>query len=83
MRRSKQKLYCFQVFPYVVHAARRLNYIKVTFPVRGHSYLECDRNMTLVNQKHPAELLEYWMEAFQSACIKPSPYHIVHVDEVC
>ncbi|KAJ4437821.1 hypothetical protein ANN_13759 [Periplaneta americana] len=54
----------FRFFHYVVQAVRRLDCIKVTFSVRGHSYLQCDRNMALIKQKCPAELPEHWIEIF-------------------
>ena len=66
----------FRFLQYVVHATHRLDYIKITFPVRGHSYLECDRNMALINQKYPAEIPEHWVTVFENARIKPSPFNV-------
>lgn len=36
---------------YVIHAVKRLDTVKVSFPMRGHSYMECDRDMVQMNQK--------------------------------
>ncbi|KAJ8871166.1 hypothetical protein PR048_027472 [Dryococelus australis] len=66
---------------YDLHAARRLDHIKLTFPVCGHSHLECDRSMVLINQKYPAELPEHWVKVFETARTKPSPCHVVNVDQ--
>ncbi|KAJ8893145.1 hypothetical protein PR048_005728 [Dryococelus australis] len=38
-------------------------------------------NMALINQKYPAELPEHWVEVFENARTKPSPYHVVNVDQ--
>ncbi|KAJ8883696.1 hypothetical protein PR048_015550, partial [Dryococelus australis] len=56
---------------YVVHAARRLVPIKLTFPVRSQSYVECDRNMALIKHKYPAELPEHWVECSHEAMSLP------------
>lgn len=34
---------------YTVTKRKRFTTVKMIFPIRGHSYLECDRNMSLVN----------------------------------
>ncbi|KAJ4449681.1 hypothetical protein ANN_01085 [Periplaneta americana] len=34
-----------------LHKKKRFDCLWVTFPARGHSYLECDKNMGLINQK--------------------------------
>lgn len=51
------------------------------FPIRGHSYLECDWNMAIVNQKKWIELPKEWFEEFESARAKPFPFHIIEVDK--
>ncbi|KAJ8884372.1 hypothetical protein PR048_016229 [Dryococelus australis] len=66
---------------YVVHNTRRLDSIKVTFPIRGHSYLECDRNMALIQLKTPAELPEHWWNHSSVARVKPSAFRVIEVDQ--
>ncbi|KAJ8878734.1 hypothetical protein PR048_019320 [Dryococelus australis] len=66
---------------YIVHNTRILDSIKVTFPIRGHSYLECDRNMALIQLKTPAELHEHWWKHFSVARMKPSAFHIIEVGQ--
>ena len=41
----------FRFVHWLVNTERRLRSIKVTFPERGHSYMECDKDMGLINQK--------------------------------
>lgn len=50
----------FRFLHQLVHIHHRFDKIKMTFPIRGHSYLECDKNMGIVNQKLPAEIPEDW-----------------------
>lgn len=38
-----------QFMHYVVHTIKHLQSIKITFSIRGHSYLEFNKNMGLVN----------------------------------
>lgn len=41
----------FRFLHYVVNEEKRLDYIKVIFPIRGHSYMEPDKNMGILNHK--------------------------------
>lgn len=63
----------------LIHQEKRLDSVKVTFPVRGHSYMECDKNMGLINTKSKAELPSDWIEVFKSARTKPIPFDVVEV----
>lgn len=65
---------------YVVYIAKRLDSIKITFPVRGHSYMDCDRNMALINQTYTSEIPEDWIIIVQNARVKPSPFKVVDID---
>lgn len=65
---------------YVVTVIQRLDSIKVVFPIRGHSYLECDRDIALINLKFGAELPEDWVEHIRTCRIKPQPFEVVEVD---
>lgn len=44
--------------------------------------MECDRDMGLINQKFPAEVLEDWDNEIRSCRINPEPSKIVEVDQV-
>nr|CAD7259420.1 unnamed protein product [Timema shepardi] len=46
----------FRFLHYLVAKQRRFKSVKVTFLIRGHLYLECDKNFVLVNQRARAEL---------------------------
>ena len=35
---------------WLVNTKRRFERISIRFPIRGHSYLECDRDMALIKQ---------------------------------
>lgn len=68
---------------YIVHKINRFNSVKVVFPIRGHSYLECDKNMSLVNTKSYTETPEEWREILRNSRIKPSPFRVINCgDEV-
>ncbi|XP_039290187.1 uncharacterized protein LOC120352657 [Nilaparvata lugens] len=71
----------FRLIHYIVHFIKRLKSIKLVFPVRGHSYLECDRNMGLINQKTRVELPSEWNSVVESARAKPSPFKVVSCDD--
>nr|CAD7459469.1 unnamed protein product [Timema tahoe]CAD7461930.1 unnamed protein product [Timema tahoe] len=70
----------FRLVHYIVHHTKRLEKVKMNFPIRGHSYLECDRNMACVNQNKWVELPTDWIEEFEVARAKPSPFRVVEVD---
>jgi len=65
---------------YCTVVVKRFDSITVTFPVRGHSYMECDKNMALINQRYPAETPSDWRDAISSARVNPSPYNVIECD---
>lgn len=67
----------FRYLYYVVHICKRFENVQVTFPIRGHSYMECDRNMALIPKKIPAEVPEDWYQAVENCRIKPNPFQVV------
>lgn len=71
----------FRFFHNLVHTEKRLDFVKITFPVRGHSYLECDKNVGLVKQKTRVEHPKEWNNVFEAARCKPSPFDIVDVHQ--
>lgn len=62
---------------YCTVVLKRFDSVTLTFPVRGHSYMECDKNMALINQRCPAETPGDWRDAISSARVNPSPYDVV------
>ena len=65
----------------MVHIRRRFNLITVHFPIRGHSYLECDRDMSNVKQDTRAELPSDWEKAILAARKYPAPYNIIQMSQ--
>lgn len=61
-----------------IHGIRE---IKITFPVRGHSYLECDKNVGLWNLRSPFEIPEEFEEVIRKSRCKPSPFIVVSVSQ--
>lgn len=70
----------FGMAHYLVHHVKRLVKVNMVFPIRGHSYLECDRNMANVNQSKWIELPSDWFDEFISSRAKPSPFVVIEVD---
>lgn len=68
----------FRFMHYVVHTVKRLESIKITFPIRGHSYLECDKSMGLVNLKTRMEVPNDWYELLRSSRKNPNPFIYCH-----
>lgn len=71
----------FRFMHYVVHEMKKLNSIQVTFPERGHSYLECDRNMGNINLKTKIETPDDWYELIKASRTKPSPFSVEEVTQ--
>lgn len=61
---------------YLVHGKQRFDSIEVIFPMRGHSYLESDKDFGLINQKTVAEVPSQWVEIFKTARVKPQPFNV-------
>ena len=51
------------------------------FPIRGHSYLECDKDMALIKQSTPCELPSEWANVFAGARKNPLPYNVIKVPQ--
>ena len=60
----------------MIHTYKRFKTVKLTFPIRGHYYTECDIDMGLVNQKD-MELPEDWCRVLEEARAKPTPYNVI------
>lgn len=46
----------FKFIHYLVHHIMRFDLVRMTFPIRGHSYMENDKNFGLINLKSRMEL---------------------------
>lgn len=71
----------FRYIHHLVHVQKKIDSIKVSFPIRGHSYMECDKDFGLINQKARIDIPEEWIEVFKSARAKPTPFDIVPVTQ--
>jgi hypothetical protein len=71
----------FRFLHYSVHNAKRFDSVKVIFPIRGHSYMECDRDMALINQKARAEVPDDWVRVFATARERPTPFNVMQCNQ--
>lgn len=66
---------------YLVNVVKRFTEVKLTFPIRGHSYMECDKDFGAVNQKHPAETPTEWWDEFRSCGRTPRPFKVIEMEQ--
>jgi len=59
----------------------RFQKISMTFPVRGHSYLECDKNMGLISTKGTVETPDDWRDRILNSRVHPSPFVVKNCDQ--
>lgn len=79
---GQNKNYAFIRFThYLVNVVRRFKSIEVTYPIRGHSYLECDKNMGLINTKARMETPSDWEQNIITARVKPMPFNVISVSQ--
>lgn len=71
----------FLFMHYVVHTMKRLDSFKIVFPMRGHSYMECDKNMRLIKTKIIAEMPTDWLRMFETARQNPRPFKVICVEQ--
>lgn len=65
---------------YMTHVQKRFKTVQITFPIRGHSYMETDKDMALVKKNFRAELPSDWTRHIRDCRQKPNPYVVVEVD---
>lgn len=73
--------YVFKFLHHLVIKEHKLNSVTCSFPVRGHSFNECDKNSGLIPQKTEAELPGDWADVLRHCRVKPSPFEVVEVDQ--
>nr|XP_047133210.1 uncharacterized protein LOC124811519 isoform X2 [Hydra vulgaris] len=66
---------------FLVHEKKRFDYIKVTFPERGHSFMGCDKDMGLINCKTPTSDPSDWIKTFKNARKNPTPFHVIELTQ--
>lgn len=65
----------------LVHHQKRFDSVRVTFPIRGHSYMENDKNMGIINQKARVETVKELCDLVKFSRKKPSPFVVEHLSE--
>ncbi|KAJ8887244.1 hypothetical protein PR048_013459 [Dryococelus australis] len=73
----------FRFLHYVVHYTKHLKKVTMTFPECGHSYVECDSNMALINQKAIVETQSGWNYENLTARVKLQPFKVVSCESQC
>ena len=71
----------FRFLHYMVHKEQRFESIKLCFPVRGHSYLECDADMAHVPQSTRTEVPSDWEKAISLCRRNPLPYNVIKLPQ--
>ncbi|GFO10670.1 hypothetical protein PoB_003717500 [Plakobranchus ocellatus] len=64
---------------HMVHIAERFESVNMHFPIRGHSFMECDRDMASVSQTAKAEAPEDWRNVLQTGRSTPELFHIIKI----
>ncbi|GFO42016.1 hypothetical protein PoB_006852100 [Plakobranchus ocellatus] len=68
--------YMYHLFP----IKKRFTKVMLTFPIRRHSYTECDKDVGLDNQQFRAEVPSDWPQYFEQVQRSPHPFTVVHCD---
>lgn len=66
---------------FLIHNIKRLDSIKIVYPMRGHSYMECDKNSGLIKKTTYAEVPTDWGSAFETARANPMPFKVIKVEQ--
>ncbi|KAL4718594.1 hypothetical protein ACJJTC_012096 [Scirpophaga incertulas] len=66
---------------FLTHGSKLLDSVSFTFPVRGHSYMECDKNFGVVKLRTRMELPNDFYNLLISARSKPEPFIVVNVEQ--
>ena len=62
---------------YTVNTLKRFETVKVVFPIRGHSYMEGDKDMSLINIKSYTETPDDWRDVIKNSRIKPESFRVI------
>ncbi|GFN81092.1 angiopoietin-2 [Plakobranchus ocellatus] len=69
---------CSVTLCHLVHIKKRFTKLMLAFPMRGHSYLECDNYTGPVNQQFRAGVPSDWLQYFEQAQRSPHPFTVIH-----
>ena len=65
----------FQFGHWPVHSRLRFDSIKMIFLIRGHSYMECDKNFGLLNNRSDVEIPFGLMACAANCSLKANPFY--------
>nr|CAD7265023.1 unnamed protein product [Timema shepardi] len=71
----------FRYLHYMTVTSKRFQKITVTFPIRGHSFMEPDKNMGLIPKKVIAETPDGWRRVIRDARTKPSHFEVIACEQ--
>lgn len=77
---QNKNLTVYRFIHYLVHVKKRFKDIQFTYPVRGHSYTECDRNMGRIKFNFWADTPSEWVNHVREVRQNPSPFVVEEVD---
>ncbi|XP_022207917.1 uncharacterized protein LOC111064490 [Nilaparvata lugens] len=77
---QNKNLTMYRFLHYMVHVQKRFKSVQFTYPIRGHSYTECDRNMGCVKSNFWADLPSEWADHIRDARQNPSPFIVEEID---
>ena len=66
---------------YLVVHQQQFFRIRITFPICGHSYMECNSDIAVINQKPRVETPNGWVQQFEGARKSPSSFYVVAVQQ--
>ncbi|GFV49314.1 uncharacterized protein TNCV_685611 [Trichonephila clavipes] len=61
----------------MANTLKQFETVKVVFPIRGHSYTEGDKDMSLINIKSYTETPDDCRDVIKNSRIKPSPFRVI------
>ncbi|GFO42190.1 voltage-dependent calcium channel unc-36 [Plakobranchus ocellatus] len=68
---------------FMVNVRTKFEHIKMVFPIRGHSYMDCDRDMVVIHQKTPAETPADWRTHFTETRNNPNHLSSMKLGKTC
>ena len=66
---------------HLVHTLKRFMSVKILFPIRGHSYLECGRDFANLNQKKNIDIPSQWRDELTATRQSPSPFIVIDASQ--
>lgn len=72
----------FRYLHYLCSVKKQFEEVKMVFPVRGHSFMETDKDMGNINQKAHIETPAQWADHIAESRNKPAPFKVFVCDQV-